>query len=50
MEGFMSKEYKHKRDEKKKPALSLKERRAKKHDRQQKREHLTDIPFQEGIQ
>lgn len=39
----MGKEYRHKRDEKKKPQLSLKERRVKKHEKQNKRkEHLTD--------
>lgn len=39
----MSKEFKHRRDEKKKPAMSLKERRAKKHEkRQQKMEHRID--------
>lgn len=38
----MSKETKHRKDERKKPALSLKEKRARKHEKQQhKHEHLT---------
>jgi hypothetical protein len=42
----MGKEFKHRRDEKKKPQLSLKERRAKKHEKHNKtREHLTDTPY-----
>lgn len=44
----MGKEFKHRRDDKKKPQLSLKERRAKKHEKQNKRrEHLTDTPYSE---
>lgn len=39
----MSKETKHRKDERKKPMLSLKEKRAKKHEKQhRKQEHLTD--------
>lgn len=42
-EGYMSKEFKHRRDEKKKPAMSLKERRAKKHEKKHlKIEHSID--------
>ncbi len=39
----MSKEIKHHRDEKKKPKMTLKEKRAKKHEkREHKHEHLID--------
>lgn len=34
----MSKEHRHKRDEGKKPAMSLKEKRAKKHEKKQQKE------------
>jgi hypothetical protein len=41
--GSMSKEQKHRKDERKKPTMSLKERRAKKHEKQQqKHEHRVD--------
>lgn len=41
----MSKETKHRKNEKKKPLLSFKERRAKKHEKQQvKQEHRSDEP------
>ncbi len=40
----MAKESKHRRDERKKPSLSLKERRQKKQEkRRQKHEHFIDI-------
>lgn len=39
----MSKEYKHRKDEKKKPQMSLKERRAKKHEKKAHRNvHIID--------
>lgn len=39
----MAKESKHRKDERKKPTMSLKERRAKKHEkREQKHVHLVD--------
>lgn len=39
----MSKEHKHRKDDKKKPTMSLKERRAFKHEKkQQKQEHRVD--------
>ncbi len=39
----MGKEMKHRRDDKKKPTMSLKERRAKKHEKKlQKHEHRID--------
>ena len=42
----MSKEQKHRKDERKKPTMTLKERRAKKHEKHiQKQEHLTDEPL-----
>ena len=42
----MSKEFKHKRSDRKKPTLSLKERRAKKHEkRMHKQEHHIDEPI-----
>ena len=41
----MSKEFKNKRDEKKKPHLTLKEKRAKKHEKKfHKEEHVVDFP------
>lgn len=44
----MGKEFKHKRDDKKKPQFTLKERRLRKHEKQNKRrEHLTDTAFGE---
>ncbi len=44
----MAKESKHRRDERKKPTMSLKERRAKKQEkRQQKTEHRLDEPVTE---
>lgn len=44
----MVKESKHRKESKKKPTMSLKERRAKKHEkRQQKLEHRIDEPFVE---
>jgi hypothetical protein len=40
LEDFMAKESKHRRDERKKPSMSLKERRAKKHEKKRmKHEH-----------
>jgi hypothetical protein len=44
MEGnIMAKDSKHRKNEKKKPQMTLKERRAKKHEKHDKRiEHLTD--------
>lgn len=43
----MSKEFKHRRDEKKKPQLTLKERRAKKHEKKaHKHEHMIDQPHE----
>lgn len=42
----MSKEMKHHRDQRKKPTMSLKERRAKKHEKKQhKEEHFVDPTF-----
>jgi hypothetical protein len=42
----MSKEFKHRRKDKKKPTMSLKERRAKKNEkRQHKQEHNVDETF-----
>ena len=41
----MSKEMKHRKDERKKPTMTLKERRAKKHAKHQERQsHLQDLP------
>lgn len=44
----MAKEAKHRRDERKKPSLSLKERRAKKMEKKrQKHEHMIDMDHRE---
>lgn len=44
----MVKESKHRKESKKKPTMSLKERRAKKHEkRQHKQEHRIDEPLAE---
>lgn len=46
--GAMVKEHKQKRDEKKKPTFSLKERRARKQEKRRgKTEHHVDLPFPE---
>lgn len=46
----MAKESKHRKDERKKPTMSLKERRAKKHaKREQKHEHQIDHNFDEHV-
>jgi hypothetical protein len=46
-EGSMSKEHKQRRDERKKPALSLKERRQRKQEKKQhKQEHHFETPFE----
>lgn len=43
----MSKELKHRKDEKKKPQMTLKERRAKKHEKKaHKNVHIVDQPME----
>lgn len=46
----MAKESKHRKNEKKKPTMSLKERRAKKHEKQRMRgEHQVDVIHHDEI-